>query len=206
MMVRKLIQSVRRKILNSKSYILFSDRKGISIIEAMVALGLLTGGLVTATQLVSSTISANRLISDQYIASYLGTEGIEIVKNLIDANKTQGNPWLTSIPLGDVALDYETRLVCTLPSCTAPLCTIRPKILCPYVGGRNLDYNQGSGIYFWKANGGAPNPNLYRFNRRVTINQISATEVEVISNITWVTRGNAQFSLDIYDHFFDWRP
>jgi len=176
------------------------------MIESMIALGILVIGLVGTMELISRSLSANRLIADQYIASYLAAEGIEVVKNLIDANKIQGNPWDQGITTGnaDKALDFETTL-CPSP-CPSP-CSPKPKRLCPYATTNiNLVYTTSSGVYDYIFTGPPPDPRYNRFKRRVTINQPASDEIQVISRVDWTTRSGATFSLEVHDHFFDWRP
>jgi hypothetical protein len=34
---------------------------------------------------------------------------------------------------------------------------------------------------------------------------VSADEVRVISTVSWISRGNANFAVKLEDHFFNWR-
>jgi hypothetical protein len=63
-----------------------SDRRGIGLLEAMVALLVLMIGIVSIIVLMlSSTLSA-RISRDQLMASNLAREGVEIVRSVRDSN------------------------------------------------------------------------------------------------------------------------
>src|SRR6185369_4698812 len=59
-------------------------RSGQSLIEAIIAITLLTIGFLGIARLLSQSLFFTKVVSDQTTATYLAAEGIEIVKNLID--------------------------------------------------------------------------------------------------------------------------
>src|SRR3989338_8190490 len=88
---------------------LYSQEKcaGQSLIEAMVAIGIIVFGILSTLGLLSRALSLNRVVSDQFTATYLAAEGIEVVKNLIDANIIQGRPWNNGFTTGGFEIDYN---------------------------------------------------------------------------------------------------
>src|SRR5688572_13216996 len=70
-------------------------RDGQTIVEAMVAVSLLVVGFLGMITLINRSIGLNRVVSDNYTATYLAAEGIEVVKNLLDRNFIAGSPWFT---------------------------------------------------------------------------------------------------------------
>lgn len=66
---------------------------GYLLIEAMVAMGVLTTSVLGIFALMSQSIKLTRLIDDRYIGTYLAAEGIETVKNMLDANIISGAAW-----------------------------------------------------------------------------------------------------------------
>ncbi|MDO8574081.1 MAG: hypothetical protein Q7R86_00440, partial [bacterium] len=72
------------------SNISYSKRSGQTIVEAIIALGVLTIGFSGIITLLNRSLSLNQLVTDQNIATYLATEGIEVTKNLVDAAVIQG--------------------------------------------------------------------------------------------------------------------
>jgi len=69
-----------------KYWIKIKNQKGQILVEVMVALAMVVIGLLGLLNLLSSSIGMNKVIADQYIASYLASEGIEIIKNIVDNN------------------------------------------------------------------------------------------------------------------------
>ena len=54
--------------------------------EAIVAIFVITTGIVGVLSLVTQTISSATFSKDKLIAAYLAQEGIEIVRNIRDTN------------------------------------------------------------------------------------------------------------------------
>ncbi len=62
--------------------------RGQVLIEAIIAITLITVGLLGVYTFISKSFSLNRVVADQYIGTYLAAEGIELVKNFIDSGNT----------------------------------------------------------------------------------------------------------------------
>lgn len=60
------------------------SNSGQSIIEMLVALSIVVVALLGILVLVNRSVGLSRVTNDQYTASYLAFEGIEIVKNMFD--------------------------------------------------------------------------------------------------------------------------
>jgi len=168
-------------------------RRGQVIIEAMIALGVLTIGFLGVVTLLSRSLSLNRVVADDYAATYLAAEGIEVVKNLIDANTIQGRPWGTDLSDGDYELEYDTTF-----SASAPL-GYNPNALVAYVG-RAIRVDPATKIYSYR--GSSPTS----FTRRIRIANVTADEVQVNAIVRWTARGGANSEINLEDHFFRWRP
>ena len=81
--------------------------KGFTLMEAIVAIFLLTVGIIGVSILITNTISSTRISTDKLIASYLAQEGIEIVRNIRDTNWLEGAAsWDDGISVGDYEADY----------------------------------------------------------------------------------------------------
>ena len=63
-----------------------TQSRGFLLVEAMVSMSVLMIGVLGIFALMSQSIKLTRTINDQYVATYLAAEGIEIVKNMIDSN------------------------------------------------------------------------------------------------------------------------
>ncbi|MBI4119684.1 MAG: hypothetical protein HY456_02465 [Parcubacteria group bacterium] len=154
--------------------------RGSILIEAVIAISIIVVAFSGLLSLLSSSLGINRTVGDQYIATNIAAEGIEIVKNLIDANILQCQPWNGSLADGDYEADYNQTS------------------LAPY-GNRPLLFDSSNGVYSYDS-GVTTN-----FKRRITVNNVSADEIRVNSAVAWIGRGGGSFSLAIEDHFFNWR-
>lgn len=170
------------KNFHATRYTLHATRQGQALVELMVAVSVLVVGFLSITSLLSRSLALNRVIAENYTATYLASEGIEVVKNLIDANIVQKLPWNNSFANGDYELDYRTILGNLQQS-----------------QGRKLSFDPTSHRYSYGVGGPTP------FIRTVNINLISPNEIRVISTVNWISRGNATFSVKLEDHFFNWR-
>lgn len=83
-------------------------KKGFTLLEVLISLVIVVVGVVGVFALVQQTISFLPISEQRLSASYLVQEGIEIVRNLRDANIVNGEVWnsgLTGCDLGCEA-DY----------------------------------------------------------------------------------------------------
>lgn len=159
-------------------------RKGSLLIEAIVGLSIAVTGMIGVFGLLSRSLSINKDISQKLTAIYLGAEGIEVVKSLIDTNIAGGNIWNAGIIEGDYDnISYDTK---TLSS--------------PGVGGTPsaILFDEDQGVYNYTT--GLISP----FRRVVKITDISADEIKVISEVEWLEHGSAK-KISLEDHFFNWR-
>ncbi len=169
------------KPLFSNFYFLLSRRHGQSLVEAIVAVSVLLAAFLGIFALLSSSLHNNRIAADSSTATYLAAEGIEVVKNILDHNVIVGDPWNNGFASGDFEVDYASA------------------DLSPYVG-RNLSFNPTTNVYDYEA-GGA----LTAFTRRIRITFFGGDEIGVNSIVSWTT-GQAQSSVNLEDHFLNWRP
>ena len=155
--------------------------KGQLLIESMIGISIFVVGLLGVLTLLSRSISVNRVISDQFIGNYLAAEGIEITKNIIDANIIKGNPWNQGFSGGDFEADYNSMI---------------------------LDSNQTRRILFDSANNfySYDSGNPTSFIRTVKIQLVGSDEIKINSLVKWSTRGGGNFEVNLEDHFFNWRP
>ncbi len=155
-------------------------RTGQALVELMVAISVLVVGFLSITSLLSRSLALNRVIAENYTATYLASEGIEVVKNILDANIIAAQPWNNGFANGDYELDYRTTSL-------------------QLNQGRTLSFDPVSGYYTYGS--ATPTP----FIRTINIDLVSADEVRVISTVSWISRGNANFAVKLEDHFFNWR-
>jgi len=165
--------------------ITFQENSGQLLIEAMVGISIATVGLLGIVGLVSRSASLNRVVSNQFIATYLASEGIEIAKNLIDNNIVQSNSWNSGFTTaGSFNIDYKSLNLQDVP----------------FAENRALLFDPATGLYSYQK--GDPTP----FIRIINIEPIGSDEIKVNSVVNWIDRGGAKFSVNLEDHFFNWRP
>jgi len=157
--------------------------KGQIMVETMVALGMVVIGLLGLLSLLSSSIGINRVLSDQYIGTYLASEGIEVVKNIIDSNVAAGkgyNNGLDGCTTGCV-FQYDS---------SAPM---NKSVNTPIL------FDAQNNVYSY--DNGSQTP----FSRSVTITPGDRDELIVTSHVTWTTRGSITQDVTLEDHFYNWR-
>jgi prepilin-type N-terminal cleavage/methylation domain-containing protein len=155
--------------------------KGFTLIEALVALTLLTVGLIPAFLQASSSVKLAGQIRNSLIAAHLAQEGAEVVRSLRDAN------WFVDAPFDTGLTDCSTG------------CQVQydDKTLRESKGTLPLKLDPLSGLYQYAT--GTPTP----FSRKITITGLSSHELKVISEVAWLDRdGSKTFSVEY--HLFDW--
>ncbi len=170
-----------RKTSNHLTEFRAGDEKGLLMIEAMIAISVVTVGLVSVLTLLSRSISINRVVADQYTAANLAAEGIEIVKNITDSNVIQGRPWNEGISSGSYEVDYSSSALALNQN-------------------RYLLFDSASGAFGYGAGAST------KYRREIIIGNIGADETQINSVVNWTTRGGGSFSVNVEDHFFNWRP
>lgn len=165
---------------------LFADshRRGQSLIEMMVALGVLTMALVSSMTLLARAIGLNRSISESYVGAYLAGEGVELVKNFIDVNIIQDLPWnaLPGAPInGNYAADWDSL------------------VFVPVVSPQQLRFDPGTNVYE------STGLQATKFYRSIRITFIGSCEIAVSSTVSWTGSGGSAQSTMVEDHFYDWR-
>jgi len=96
-------------------------RSGFTMLEVMVAASVITIGIVGIVSLLQSTMSTTAMAFSKLTASYLAQEGLEIARNIRDANwlraRTDANAkWDDNLPGGDWRADYTTNSLTDLYS------------------------------------------------------------------------------------------
>jgi hypothetical protein len=157
----------------------FQKKEGQVLVEALVALGILTVGLLGISTLLSRSLSLNRVVSTNYAGTYLAAEGIEIVKNIIDTNVLQSRAWNDLGGNGDYEADFDDSSLGSNQS-------------------RFLAFDPATNIYSY---GG---PQATPFRRLIRIALTGSDEVKVNSIVSWSVRGG-DYQVNLEDHFLRWR-
>ena len=157
---------------------------GQLLIELMVAMSVMVIGLLGIFAVLSQTIGLNKVASNQYAAANLASEGIEVVKNILDANTINNRPWNEGLSNnGSYGVQYNSTAVD------------------PMLANKKLYYNPGTGRYSYDIGSGSK---ITNFRRIITLTN-SQDEITVVSRVTWNDRGGTTFNTEAEDHFLDWR-
>jgi hypothetical protein len=163
---------------------------GQALVEVMVAVAILTVGFLGIVTLLSRALALNRVVADNYVATYLAAEGIEITKNIVDGNVIQKQTWNTGG--GILNCSGGTRV----GGCEV---SWKEGVLRSYTG-QPLDFDPNTNLYDYS---GSATPTSFR--RRITIDLVGQNELKVESTVSWTTRGGGTSDVTLEDHFYYWR-
>lgn len=175
-----------------------SSRRGQTLVEALIALSILTVGFIGIVFLLTKSFQLNRTVTDETQATYLAAEGIEVTKSLIDHDVYSGiavgaNDFGKCFPLSGFyyPIDYTTTDCSKLQfSSSQP-----PK--------------PDTELYF------SPTTHLFSafdplggittdFTRTIHVAN-NGTSLDVQSIVTWAS-GDLSNTITLEDVFYDWQP
>ena len=167
-----------------------SYRTGFTLIETLTALAIFTVSVVALISITSQGISSSTYLKNKFISSLLAQEGIEMVRSVRDREITAGNTWsgIFAGLLNDCSPVSGVSAGCVLDAegvakgvaSTPPIpCGVSIQF-CPPLG-----YDNATGFYNYNSA-----PSFY--TRLITINSLSPSEVEVVSQVVW-PRGSMTF-------------
>lgn len=189
---------------------------GQLLVEALVSISIIIFGLVGILTLISTSLSYNKIVSDQYVAVYLASEGIEVMRSLFDNNLNANNITPGSVP-------WNKNLThCRLTpgkECTGSEgCAVNfddAEIKFPQdvnlPDGKNNPKNNPIGFdsehYTYHDSSGHYNASISKtpFSRNVCVNPDLSDPgniLDVQSVVTWTGRGGASFKVSLSDRFY----
>ncbi len=161
--------------------------RGQLLVEMMIAMSVLMIGLLGVFSVLSQSLALNRIASNQYIASSLAAEGVEVVKNILDKNVIEDNAWNEGFvfPGGrDFGVQYNTETLGGAEQSNA---------------NKKLNLNEGTARYGYGAG------TQTNFVRTVNVESVGSNEIKVVSKVEWDDRGGSHFDIEVEDHFLNWR-
>lgn len=152
------------------------------MVEVITALSMLTLGMVGIFTLLSSSYGFNRISTDEYIATGLAAEGIEIVRDIVNENIMHLRPWNCGLSDGDYEADYNDLS------------------LTPFGTGR-LNFDSTNKVYTYDAGTASI------FSRKITLENFGTPvdEISVKSRVSWKDRGGTNFEVPLEEHLYSWR-
>lgn len=157
---------------------------GFTLVEALVALTILTVALIPAFQQATTAINLSGSMRNSLIASNLAQEGLEVIRAIRDANWFAGNSFdglidVAAICSGGCLVQYDS---------TVPL---------PLGGNPLLKLDPVSGLYQYNAGIDTI------FRRKMILTVISSHELKIVAEVSWDERtGTKVYSVEY--HLFDW--
>ncbi len=167
----------------------FKRDRGFTILEILIAIFILVTAIIGIYSTFPRIIVATSIISSRLTAAYLAQEGIEIIRNMRDANwlknptdPTKWNIGLTGCTSGCEA-DYTTGAV---DQTTA---------LRSYTGALlDIDANN-----FYSYSGGSPT----KFKRKITVTSTATDVLQVSVLINWEDRGKP-YNFTAEEKLYNW--
>lgn len=165
---------------------------GFTLIEAIVAIGVISVGFVGALVLLSKSSSQAGALRDRVIAAHLAEEGIEITRNIRDTNWLKNLGWRTG--LGDTAfalVDYNSSALDTGATVASRECL-----------------NYSGGFYIHPAVAATCNS---PFKRHIELStgpadpDLGGAQPLIIKSVvSWTERINTP-SITVIDYLYDWK-
>lgn len=148
-----------------------------TFVEMLVSMSLISTVFMSVVATVNYVLANLRYTSDQIVASYLASEGVELVISRRDDNWLQQDSFATGLEAGNYRADYTGLFENT--SVTAKL---------------KFDEDLG---YQYQTSDDSP------FSRVITISYPTAYLMKVQSKVDWTTRGEP-FSVTVEDNLYNW--
>ena len=168
--------------------------KGFTIIELMVAIVILSFGIMGAYGAFFPFVNATYAISQKFTAAYLAQEGLEITRNIRDNNfiaRSRGR----NIQWSDGLLDCQ--FGCQLDYKTGTPSETLSNKLKAYNPAEFLRINE-DGLY------GYDSGSVTKFQRKIIIdNQLGSDIVKVTVLVAW-DYNNKPFSFETVGYLYNW--
>jgi len=169
-------------------------RRGFTLLEVIIAIFLLTVGIVGIFVVINKTMSLMAASPSKLIAAYLAQEGIEIVRNIRDTNWVEGAPsWDEGLEDGDYEVDYDDL---ALTPCPDPC------------GMSNLSFLRINNDGFYNYDSGTE---ATKFKRKITISNKTDLDgdpttferMTVTVTVFWAEKGKS-YSVTVQENLYNW--
>ncbi|MBI2063838.1 MAG: type II secretion system protein [Candidatus Yanofskybacteria bacterium] len=186
--IAPILKILKLKILKFKieNLKLPQTNAGFTLVELLVAIFLFGLAFTATTSILVMNLRSATAIRDNFIASGLSQEGLEIARNIRDRDWFLGNPFGTSIPDGTYRVQWDSQAMIALDN------------------NPNLTRDVGTGLFSYVVSGNFGEPTI--FKRSLEIETVIAdVEKKITVNVVWTERGGASKSLSAEEHLFNWR-
>lgn len=177
--------------MKNKNFI-YKQKEGFSLVETLVAITVLLIAIMAPLTLASNSLTASAVAKEQFVASFLAQEGIELIRQQRDNSMLNGDPgWLDNL-----------KPECTNPSnCRIDFIT-KTIVNCNATGCIPLNYNAITKQYSYET---GPDWKESIFERTIIMNDsYSEEEASVKSTVTWEVKGFSRSTV-AESHLFNWQ-
>ncbi|MFA4999657.1 MAG: hypothetical protein WC519_02955 [Parcubacteria group bacterium] len=166
--------------------------KGQILNEALIAIGVMTVGVLGMTGFLSRSISEGRYIADQTTAVNLAAEGIEIAKNILDGNALSGDgAWNKDFNIeGFFEVDYKSA---GLGDSVGE--TENQNVL------KTLKKEQVGDAEFYSYSGAIGTT----FKRSVQIDYVTSYQIRATARVYWTAKSGRLNNVSLSSDFYYWR-
>ncbi|PIP29391.1 hypothetical protein COX27_01600 [Candidatus Kuenenbacteria bacterium CG23_combo_of_CG06-09_8_20_14_all_36_9] len=167
--------------MNKNNFI--KNNLGVTLIETIVALSILTTGIISALALITSSISYSQSSEQAIVVVNLAREGLEIVRSVRELqgfSALESGGRLANINYINGGLELLMADNSNIKNCS--------NCFLEFYNGRYL-HNSPS------------EPSV--FKRLITVTNISATEKNVVSQVYWTERGR-EHNFILEENLTDW--
>jgi len=174
---------------------IFNFQEGFSLVETLVAVGILAVAVIGALTAAQSGISSSIFSKDQVIAFYLAQEAVEEIRNIRDENALNGRSWLEGIT-------HLSSDPCYFGSvCYADTLGAAPLVRCPAGAGSCpiLRQDPETGFYGYDADW-IETP----FRREISISSINANEISILVAVDW-SKGIINRQFRVRENILNWQ-
>ncbi|MGB2762764.1 MAG: prepilin-type N-terminal cleavage/methylation domain-containing protein [Minisyncoccales bacterium] len=172
-------------------------KNGFSLLEVLVAITVITVGLVGVTGLILYNISISRVSPDRIIAVNLAQEGIEVVKNIRDSN------WLAGNDFDEGIKGIGNEQACITEGTGGIIQYIIPPPLDVWDCGSDCQVYFKNNEYVHDVTG-----NLTKFSRLIKLDKVIIAPdhyIKVTSEVGWTDRSGNPHTVTLEDHLYDWK-
>jgi prepilin-type N-terminal cleavage/methylation domain-containing protein len=157
------------------------NTKGFTLVEALVALAILTAGLIPVFTQASAALRLSMSVRNTMIATGLAQEGLEVVRAIRDENWYAGRSFDSGLDMCDAGcrVQYNSNVLMLL-NANPPLKRD--------VGTLLMQYDTGVETIF---------------TRSITITSVASYALKVTSTVAWAEGSDAK-SFEVDTYLFDW--
>ncbi len=174
------------------------NQHGVTLIETIVALGILVIGIVSAVALMLNTLNFSRNSEKTIVVVNLAREGLEMVRSIRDLNRSlsETGEGLADLGVGAKIVDanYLTGELELSAASFSSGSEIKNCLNCTL-----KLYNKR---YYHSAPEGESTTETI-FKRMITISEVSANEKKIISEVYWSEKG-LEHIFRLEDHLTNW--